>query len=91
MNVHASNHKSTVETPQRSDSLDTLRQWLSDGAKRRLTDEELGTLKVILPKTENYPEFETEYPHDFEVTEDYAARMPDLQNGPAAMLSLIHI
>ena len=62
MNVHASNHKSTVETPQRSDSLVTLRQWLSDGAKRRLTDEELVTLKVLLPKTENYPEFETEYP-----------------------------
>lgn len=88
MNVHASNHKSTVETPQRSDSLDTLRQWLYDGAKRRLTDEELVAIKILLPKIENYPDFETEYPHDFKVTEDYAARMPDLQNGPAAMIDL---
>ena len=90
MNVHASNHKSTVETPQQSVSLDTLRQWLSDGAKRRLTDEELVAIKILLPKIENYPDFETEYPHDFEVTEDYAARMPDLQNGSAAMIKGSH-
>lgn len=90
MNVHASNHKSTVETPQRSDSLDTLRQWLSDGAKRQLTDEELLAIKILLPKIENYPDFETEYPHDFKVTEDYAASMPDLQNGPAAMIKGSH-
>ena len=90
MNVHASNQKSTIETPQRSDSLDTLRQWLSDGAERQLTDEELVAIKFLLPKTENYPDLKTEYPHDFEVTNDYVARMPDLQNGPAAMIKGSH-
>ena len=90
MNVHASNHKSIIETPQRSDKLDTLRQWLSDGAKRQLTDEELVAIKFLLPKTENYPDLKTEYPHDFEVTNDYVARMPDLQNGPAAMIKGSH-
>ena len=51
MNVHAPNHKSTVETPQRSDSLDTLRQWLSEGGKRKLTEEELVAVKYLLPKS----------------------------------------
>jgi len=86
MNVHAPNHKSTVETPQRSDSLDILRQWLSEGGKRKLTEEELVAVKCLLPKKEEYPVFNTEYPHDFEVNKDYASRMPDLQNGPAAMI-----
>ena len=86
MNVHAPNHNSTVETPQRSDSLDTLRQWLSEGGKRKLTEEELVAVKCLLPKKEDYPVFNTEYPHDFEVNKDYASRMPDLQNGPAAMI-----
>ena len=53
MNVHAPNHKSTVETPQRSDSLDTLRQWLSEGGKRKLTEEELVAVKYLLPKKEH--------------------------------------
>ena len=86
MNVHAPNHKSTVLTPQRSDSLDTLRQWLSEGGNRKLTEEELVAVKCLLPKKEDYPVFNTEYPHDFEVNKDYASRMPDLQNGPAAMI-----
>ena len=50
MNVHASNNKSTVETPQRSDSLDNLRLWLSDGARRQLTDEELEALEFLYQK-----------------------------------------
>ena len=50
MNVHAPNHKSTVETPQRSDSLDTLRQWLSEGGKRKLTEEELVAVKYYFLK-----------------------------------------
>ena len=90
MNVHASNNKNTVETPQRSDSLDNLRQWLSEGARRKLTDEELEAIEFLIPKAETYPVFKTEYPHDFEVSKDYAARMPDLQNGPAAMIKGAH-
>ena len=76
MNVHAPNHNSTVETPQRSDSLDTLRQWLSEGGKRKLTEEELVAVKCLLPKKEDYPVFNTEYPHDFEVCLLYTSPSP---------------
>ncbi|MBV7377912.1 GTP cyclohydrolase FolE2 [Maritimibacter dapengensis] len=69
------------------DALDTLRDWA-----RSATPEEVAALDPavsrLLPESavSNYPALSRSYPHDFEVTPDYKASLPDLQNGPASLI-----
>ncbi|HBZ45436.1 MAG TPA: GTP cyclohydrolase I FolE2 [Maritimibacter sp.] len=69
------------------DALETLRDWA-----RGATPEEVAALDPsvarLLPETEvsNYPMLKRVYPENFEVTPEYKASLPDLQNGPASLI-----
>lgn len=80
----------TIRAPAREDAekaLETLTAWAS-----RATPEEVAGLDarisrlIELDNLANYPALLREYPEEFEVDDAYRAGLPDLQNGPTALI-----
>jgi len=85
MNIHMPEIDRTPDRDAAQSALDTLRSWVA-----RASDAEIAALDPavlrLLPEAETYPVLNRVYPDGFEADTAYKATMPDLQNGPAALI-----
>ncbi|MFP4328236.1 MAG: GTP cyclohydrolase, FolE2/MptA family, partial [Paracoccaceae bacterium] len=85
MNIHMPEIDRTPDRDAAQAALDTLRLWVS-----RASDAEIAALDPavlrLLPEAESYPVLSRVYPETFDADAAYKATMPDLQNGPAALI-----
>ncbi|QDY69127.1 GTP cyclohydrolase FolE2 [Qingshengfaniella alkalisoli] len=82
--------KPTVTSPDRTDAeraLRILRKWVEEADDAEIADLDpvVGRLREDRAVS-NYPDLSRVYPEHFEVTADYKAGLPDLQNGPASLI-----
>lgn len=87
MNIHSRDPDREPTRREAEAALRLLRRWAGE-----VTPEEVATLDPavsrLLPEAavSNYPALSRSYDPDFKADEDYRATMPDLQNGPAALI-----
>ena len=67
-------------------AMDTLRRWVATASEEQLKQCDTALLARILP----YPVLSDTYDVAFTVDEAYKASMPDLQNGPSALIKGSH-
>lgn len=87
MNIHTRDTDSIPSREEAETALATLRRWAQTASAEEMSA--LGPVveALELPTGPNaYPVLSREYPEDFTVTPEYKETLPDLQNGPAALI-----
>ena len=87
MNVHTPDIDRKPSLAEAEEALALLRQWAGKAhdAEIDLVDPALRRLVEAEAQSE-YPVLSRDYPADFEVDAGYKATLPDLQNGPSALI-----
>jgi GTP cyclohydrolase I len=86
MNIHTPDVEKTPGREEAEAALAVLRRWVGQSADADIAALDVD-LRALLPEaTPDYPELSAVYPTEFTVDPAYKARMPDLQNGPAALI-----
>ena len=67
-------------------AMDTLRRWVAAASEEQLQQSDTALLARILP----YPVLSVRYDTAFSIDDAYKASMPDLQNGPSALIKGSH-
>jgi len=83
MNIHVTD---VTEPPSRNEAetaLARLRAWASAATPEDVAALDPGLMQLL---GRSYPQFERRYPEDFTVDAAYKASLPDLQNGPSALI-----
>ena len=85
MNIHTSELDRKPTRQEVETALAVLRQWArkSDHAERAAVDP---AVDALLGEAPAYPELSRRYPEGFTVDDSYKAGLPDLQNGPSALI-----
>ena len=84
MNIHTRNVNTQPDQNAVEEALDILRNWVGHADETEIASLDADLLAQILPQ--QYPEFSASYNSDFTVNEAYRDSMPDLQNGPTALI-----
>ena len=84
MNIHTRNVNTQPDQNAVEEALDILRNWVGHADKTESASLDADLLAQILPQ--QYPEFSAKYNAEFTVNEAYRDSMPDLQNGPTALI-----
>ncbi|MCV6598555.1 MAG: GTP cyclohydrolase FolE2 [Mangrovicoccus sp.] len=87
MNIHSSDLDRAPSRAEAEAALEVLRRWAGDVSPAEIADLD-PMVGRLLPGQElpNYPALSRQYPADFQVTPDYKASLPDLQNGPSSLI-----
>lgn len=84
MNAHVKTADQRPTDVQAEEALLLLSAWADTASLDQMEALDPAVARLLRERT--YPEFSTEYPTDFKVDEAYRATLPDLQNGPAALI-----
>ena len=84
MNIHTRNVNTQPDQNAVEEALDILRNWVGHADETEIASLDADLLAQILPQ--QYPEFSAKYNAEFTVNEAYRDSMPDLQNGPTALI-----
>ena len=84
MNIHTRNVNTQPDQNAVEEALDILRNWVGHADETEIASLDADLLAQILPQ--QYHEFSASYNSDFTVNEAYRDSMPDLQNGPTALI-----
>ena len=84
MNIHTRNVTTQPDQNAVEEALDILRNWVGHADETEIASLDADLLAQVLPQ--QYPEFSASYNSDFTVNEAYRDSMPDLQNGPTALI-----
>ncbi|WP_371054791.1 MULTISPECIES: GTP cyclohydrolase FolE2 [unclassified Rhodosalinus] len=85
MNVHVSEMETAPDRKEAEMALARLRRWIEDASEEEIAALDPAVLR-LLPNSGAYPELARDYPEDFRADAAYKATLPDLQNGPAALI-----
>ncbi len=85
MNVHVSEMETAPDRKEAEMALARLRRWIEDASEEEIAALDPAVLR-LLPGHDGYPELARDYPDDFRADAAYKATLPDLQNGPAALI-----
>lgn len=84
MNVHLSDVPTDLTREEAKAALAALRLWAANASKEDLSSMDPAVARLI--GEADQPQMSNLYPQDFVVDEAYKASLPDLQNGPAALI-----
>jgi GTP cyclohydrolase I len=85
MNIHLSDLDRTPGRDEAEAALDKLRRWMEQASEAEIAALDPAILR-LLPGASDYPALSRVYPERFAADEAYRATLPDLQNGPAALI-----
>ena len=85
MNMHVSEMETAPDRDEAKAALAKLRRWMDGASAEEIAALDPAVLR-LLPGHDGYPELSRSYPEDFEPDAAYKATLPDLQNGPAALI-----
>lgn len=85
MNIHTPKIDLQPSGDEAAEALAVLRRWVSKAQDNDIAALD-PALTCLLPGKTPYPDLHRDYPSDFAVTPDYKDGLPDLQNGPAALI-----
>ena len=88
MNIHAPGLDLTPDRDEAQAALDVLRKWANSVTEAEIKDLDPSVFRLVPGgSNEDYPTLSREYPHDFKSDDAYKSGLPDLQNGPASLIS----
>jgi GTP cyclohydrolase I len=86
MNIHTPEIDRKPSQEEAEAALALLRQWAGKSHDGEIDAVDPVLRRLIDGEDETYPVLAREYPDDFSVDADYKASLPDLQNGPSALI-----
>lgn len=86
MNIHSSDLDRELTREDAEAALSVLRRWAQNSSDIEINALDPMVADLIPNQVAQYPKLSRSYPHDFEVTADYKAQLPDLQNGPSSLI-----
>ncbi len=90
MNIHSNTIERDLSREDAQDALAVLRRWASQASAGEVRDLD-PQIQALLPgQVADYPQLSRDFPADFQVTADYKASLPDLQNGPSSLIRGAH-
>ena len=85
MNIQTVKLDEDVDREQAEHALSTLRAWAANASPEDVAELDPAIAR-LLTQDGAYPALRRDYPSDFQPDDAYRGAMPDLQNGPAALI-----
>src|SRR6056297_270140 len=86
MNIHTPEIDRKPSREEAEAALALLRQWAGKSHDGEIDQVDPVLRRLVEAEPDGYPVLAREYPEDFVVDGDYKASLPDLQNGPSALI-----
>ncbi|MDO6520594.1 GTP cyclohydrolase FolE2 [Shimia thalassica] len=87
MNIHSPETSEINDRLEAKRALAALRAWASKATPTEIAELDPAIARLLPDQPlANYPDLSREYPSDFEITPEYHASLPDLQNGPSSLI-----
>ncbi|TNJ48596.1 GTP cyclohydrolase FolE2 [Phaeobacter sp. B1627] len=87
MNIHSGNVSDTPDRSEAEEALAVLRRWAGHASETEVAQLDPAIARLLPGRdVQNYPDLTRQYPDGFEVSADYRAGLPDLQNGPSSLI-----
>ena len=84
MNLHLADAANDLARKEAETALATLRRWAATASEEELNSLDPGAARFLAD--DDYPALSNVYPADFDADAAYKTTLPDLQNGPAALI-----
>ncbi|MCK0149086.1 GTP cyclohydrolase FolE2 [Marivita sp. S6314] len=86
MNVHTPKIDQTPSREEAENALALLRQWVGTSKDAEIDAVDPALRRLVTGTDTAYPVLARDYPEDFAVSPAYKDTLPDLQNGPSALI-----
>ncbi|MEQ9695731.1 GTP cyclohydrolase FolE2 [Shimia sp. SDUM112013] len=87
MNIQTSQLTDATERRDAEAALEVLRRWAAKATPTEIAELDPAVARLLPDQPpSSYPDLKREYPYGFDVSPEYRASLPDLQNGPSSLI-----